>query len=399
MANVVLGVTGGIAAYKSAQITRALVELGHDVQVITTRNALRFIGSATFEALSGNSVAVVDSEMFSEVEQVKHISVAKKADLILVAPATASFIARVAAGISDDLLSATVLAASSPVIIAPAMHTEMWENEATRSNVATLEKRAIRIIPPGIGRLTGEDSGVGRLADLESIIQAVAFELTEKPLNGKRVLVTAGGTRERIDDARFIGNYSSGKQGIAFAKQAQLLGAHVTLIGCNIETVHGLAKFIGVSNFQELEQEVIINLPETDLLIMAAAVSDFSPSKEMPGKMNRSTLGSNFSIELTQNPDIIKETVSRISENGLSAKIVGFAAESGGNLLEKAISKFESKGCDFLVANDISQGKVFGSESNSVLLIGAGKPLDFQGSKDEVAKAVLSSIADKLSWQ
>ncbi|MTA95018.1 MAG: bifunctional phosphopantothenoylcysteine decarboxylase/phosphopantothenate--cysteine ligase CoaBC, partial [Actinobacteria bacterium] len=234
MANVIVGVTGGIAAYKSASLIRLFTEAGHNVQVVATENATRFIGKVTLEALSHNRVEMIDPDLFTDVEGVKHVALAKSADLVVIAPATASFIAKIAAGIADDLLTTTVLTASCPIVIAPAMHTEMWDNKATVQNVSLLKTRGYQVVEPGVGRLTGEDSGVGRLAEPVDIFEAAIVNLGNKPLAGVRVLVTAGGTRERIDPARYVGNYSSGKQGIAFARAAKDLGATVHIIAANV---------------------------------------------------------------------------------------------------------------------------------------------------------------------
>jgi phosphopantothenoylcysteine decarboxylase / phosphopantothenate---cysteine ligase len=234
VANVVVGVTGGIAAYKSAAVIRLFAEAGHSVQVVATQNAFKFIGKTTLEALSGNPVSIVDPDLFTDVDQVKHIAISKSAELVVVAPATASFIAKLAAGIADDLLTTTVLAATCPVVVAPAMHTEMWENQATQANISLLRSRGVNIVWPEVGRLTGEDTGIGRLAEPQQIFETAASCLGGS-LTGKRVLVTAGGTREPIDAARFIGNHSSGKQGIAFARVAKQLGAEVRVIAANID--------------------------------------------------------------------------------------------------------------------------------------------------------------------
>ncbi|MEY4492389.1 MAG: hypothetical protein RL085_800, partial [Actinomycetota bacterium] len=231
MARIVLGVTGGIAAYKATAIIRLLTEAGHSVKVIPTQNALRFIGATTLEALSHNAV---DPDLYTDVDSVKHIALAQEADLVIVAPATASFLARLASGVADDLLGNTLLATTAPVLVAPAMHTEMWFNAATQANVATLTSRNITILEPDAGRLTGEDSGVGRLPEPEVIVETALGLLQTQDLIGQHFVITAGGTQEPIDPVRYIGNHSSGKQGIAIAKAAAHRGAKVTLIGANI---------------------------------------------------------------------------------------------------------------------------------------------------------------------
>jgi phosphopantothenoylcysteine decarboxylase / phosphopantothenate---cysteine ligase len=396
VANVVVGVTGGIAAYKSAPLIRLFSEAGHCVQVVATENAFKFIGKATLEALSGNLVSVVDPELFTDVDQVKHISIAKNADLIVVAPATASFIAKVAAGIADDLLTTTVLAATAPVVIAPAMHTEMWQAASTVQNIKTLESRNFSIVEPEVGRLTGSDSGVGRLAEPEVIFDNALSKL-DGPLSGVSVCVTAGGTREPIDAVRYLGNYSSGKQGIAFARAAKHLGAKVLVIAANIEpdTIIGF-DVVHVRTASELRAALLGQVGKIDLLIMAAAVADFSISNPAEGKIRRSEVGESLNLSLIANPDILQEFVGKSQEGKLQTLTVGFAAEAGGDLAQQGRAKLSSKGCDFIIANDISGGKVFGSEDNNVLLISSEKTTEHKGSKQSVAKAVLSELASKV---
>jgi phosphopantothenoylcysteine decarboxylase/phosphopantothenate--cysteine ligase len=396
MAKVVVGVTGGIAAYKSAQLIRLFTEAGHTVQVVATQNALNFIGKATLEALSKNQVSILDPDLFTDVDQVKHIAIAKSAELVVVAPATASFLAKIASGIADDLLTTTVLAATCPVVVAPAMHTEMWENAATRANVAVLEKRGISIVWPGIGRLTGEDSGVGRLAEPEEIFESSIARISTA-LRGVRVLVTAGGTREPIDPARFIGNYSSGKQGVAFARAAKLMGASVQLLAANLDPV--MVAGIDTTHVQttaQLKNAIDQMSDKYDLLIMAAAVADYSPVQSLTEKMKRSELGERLNIELIANPDLLAGVVNDLKARGAARVTVGFAAESSSELEALARKKLLSKQCDYIVANDISNGAVFGQDDTSVLLISEGKAQSFSGSKQEVAAAVLSEIATKM---
>jgi len=397
MANVVLGVTGGIAAYKSAPLIRQFSEAGHSVQVVVTKNALRFIGQTTLEALSGKSVEVVDPDLFTDVDQVKHISLAKNADLILIAPATASFIAKLAAGIADDLLTTTVLAATAPVVIAPAMHTEMWENQATTANLATLVSRGLHIVEPGIGRLTGEDSGQGRLAEPEIIFARAESLLHDQVLRGKRVLVSAGGTREPIDAARYVGNYSSGKQGLAFAKAAKAFGAEVHLVAANLseEQMLGLANE-HVQTAKELERAILSQAANYDLIIMAAAVADYSPSEPLATKIKRAEHGPSLELVLVANNDILQELTGTLEKAGSKTVTVGFAAEASSNLEELGKQKLSSKGCDFVVANDISQGKVFGSDETKVVLVSNESVLSFEGSKDSVARSVLLEVSTKL---
>ena len=391
-----VGVTGGIAAYKSAPLIRLFSEAGHSVQVVATTNAFKFIGKTTLEALSGNPIALVDPELFTDVDQVKHIALAKSADLLVVAPATASFLAKIASGIADDLLTTTVLAANCPVVVAPAMHTEMWENAATVSNIETLQRRGITIVWPEVGRLTGEDSGAGRLAEPAEIFETALGALSG-PLTGIRVLVTAGGTREPIDAARFIGNFSSGKQGIAFARAAKLLGADVQLIAANIDgsLTSGLDT-TPVGTALELSQELSLKLGSYDLLVMAAAVADYKPAQSTSTKLKRTEIGEQLNLSLVANPDILAETVKTLKSSGSKAVVVGFAAEASEDLESLARVKLSSKGCDFVVANDVSQGKVFGKDQTELVLVSGSESNRFQGSKLSVAKDVLSLLASSI---
>lgn len=397
MANVVVGVTGGIAAYKAASLIRLFTESGHKVQVVATLNATKFIGKITLEALSHNKVEMVDPGLFTDIENVKHVAIAKGADLIVVAPATASFIAKIAAGIADDLLTTTVLAATCPVVVAPAMHTEMWENQATTSNIATLSGRGIKIVEPGSGRLTGEDTGVGRLAEPEVIFSHSIGQLMTKNLLGVRVLVTAGGTRERIDPARFIGNYSSGKQGIAFAKAASEKGALVKVLAANLSDGDLLGfNAVRVESAKDLQDALQDASGSYDLLIMAAAVADFRPRSPSRTKLKRRILGDNTFVDLIANDDILQKTTGKIRSEGASAVVVGFAAEAGEELESSAKTKLSLKGCDFVVANDISSGEVFGSDNNSVILVSEIGSVSFSGSKYAVASAILDEISSKV---
>jgi phosphopantothenoylcysteine decarboxylase/phosphopantothenate--cysteine ligase len=372
-------------------------EAGHSVQVVATTNATRFIGTTTLEALSHNKVQIVDPDLFTDVEAVKHVALAKSADLIVVAPSTASFLAKVSAGIADDLLTTTVLTASCPVIIAPAMHTEMWENTATQQNISTLKNRGFFIVDPGVGRLTGDDSGVGRLAEPENIFAAANAMLGDKPLAGVRVLVTTGGTREKIDPARFVGNFSSGKQGVAFARAALEMGASVRVIAANVDDSLMLGlEHVKVVSAIELEKSVNESLGTFDLLVMAAAVADFSPTLVANEKIKRTVDGENIEISLKANPDIVAAVASNLRGSGSDAVIVAFAAESGKDLEALAKTKLQSKKCDFVVANSISSGRVFNADQNSVVLVSQEVSASFTGSKIEVARAVLEIVSSKV---
>jgi len=396
VASVVVGVTGGIAAYKSAPLIRLFSEAGHKVQVVATNNAFKFIGKTTLEALSGNPISIVDPDLFTDVDQVKHIALAKSADLVVVAPATASFLAKMTSGIADDLLTTTVLAATCPVIVAPAMHTEMWENKATVSNIETLKLRGITIVWPAVGRLTGEDTGAGRLAEPEEIFET-AMAALGGPLSGKRVLVTAGGTREPIDAARFIGNFSSGKQGVAFARAAKLLGAEVELIAANLDDslTSGL-KTTFVSTALELSNALAEKSGSYDMLVMAAAVADYKPTESTSTKLKRSEMGEQLTLSLIANPDILANTVKSLKASASKAVVIGFAAETSDDLESLARVKLSAKGCDYLVANDISNDKVFGKDNTEIVLVDKSGSNSFQGSKQSVAKDVLSLIASNM---
>ena len=396
MAHVVVGVTGGIAAYKSAAVIRLFSEAGHSVQVVATQNAFKFIGKTTLEALSGNPVSIVDPDLFTDVDQVKHIAISKSAELIVVAPATASFIARLAAGIADDLLTTTVLAATCPVVLAPAMHTEMWENQATQANISLLRSRGINIVWPETGRLTGEDSGVGRLAEPQWIFEAALASLGG-PLSGKKVLVTAGGTREPIDAARFIGNYSSGKQGIAFARAAKQLGAEVVLIAANIdEAMTTGLDCVKVQTAMQLGEALATQRGAYDILVMAAAVADFRPAASTDAKLKRADLGEKTSLELVANPDILAQTVSLLSQEESKPIVIGFAAEVSDELEKLGRKKLLSKGCDYIVANNIGSGKVFGKDETEVVLVYGDSAERISGTKIAVATGVLSKIASNM---
>ena len=381
---VLLGITGGIAAYKAAELIRGVTEKGHDVRVVPTKNALRFIGATTLEALSHN---VVDPDLYTDVESVKHIELAQWADVFLIAPATASFLARTATGIADDLLGNLVLATKARVVVAPAMHTEMWQNAATVRNVATLRASGIEVIEPAVGRLTGADSGVGRLPEPQDIID---FVFQGSRLAGTRFVVTAGGTREPIDPVRFIGNYSSGKQGIAIAQAAAQAGADVTLIAANIDSTPSGLKTIRVET--ALEMKAALESVETDVLVMTAAVADYRVAAPSETKLKKSALGENLTLELVANPDLLAD----IQKPGLFK--VGFAAETSSNLEELAAQKLASKGCDLLVANDVSGGAVFGQGDNNVLVVDrAGVVANIASSKTEIAKQLIDIIAARLS--
>jgi phosphopantothenoylcysteine decarboxylase/phosphopantothenate--cysteine ligase len=395
---VVLGVTGGIAAYKATGIIRLLTEAGHDVKVIPTANSLRFIGATTLEALSHNSV---DPDLYTDVESVKHVELGQSAELVIVAPATASFLARMASGLADDLLMNTLLATKAPILVAPAMHTEMWQNPATVANVATIRARGIEVLEPAVGRLTGADSGPGRLPEPEEIVSAALALVAPQDLTGKRILITAGGTQEPIDPVRFLGNHSSGKQGIALAAEATKRGATVTLIAANVsEPIPAIHELVRVSTAAELAAEVNGHLEYTDAVIMAAAVADFRVEAAADMKLKRSELGDEITLKLVANPDILAELVTRIETQKMNVVSVGFAAETAANpneLQKLAESKLETKGCDILVANNVSHGAVFGSDQNSVMVLTKrGRVTSRDGSKASIANHILDVLSQEI---
>ena len=389
MSEILLGVGGGIAAYKSCDLLRRLQDLGYSVTVVPTPASLNFVGKATWEALSGRAV---NSEVWEEVADVNHVKIGDSAKYILIAPATADLIARIAAGRADDLLTNSVLASSAPKMIVPAMHPKMWLNAATQGNVAKLRELGFLVMEPASGRLTGKDSGIGRFPEASDIINIFNSQLAVKQdLAGKRVLVTAGGTREAIDDVRFIGNRSSGKQGIAIAKAAAARGAEVTLIAANIQNgkVFGVNQ-IDVVNTSELQSALSANFAESDVLIMAAAVSDARPIAT-EGKVKKSDFKN---ISLIENPDLLAEIAKKKS----SQILVGFAAEESANLLQEGQRKLHAKGLDLIYANDISDGEIFGSSSTSGYLIDVnGNEEIHQISKESLATRLLDRVAERLN--
>ncbi|MGA1507220.1 MAG: bifunctional phosphopantothenoylcysteine decarboxylase/phosphopantothenate--cysteine ligase CoaBC [Aquiluna sp.] len=376
---ILLGITGGIAAYKAAGLLRAMSELGHDVTALPTQNALRFIGEATLEALSGKNI---DPELYGDVASVRHVQLGQEADLIVVAPATAAFLGRYAAGIADDLLLNALLASTAPVVVVPAMHTEMWQNQATIENVETLRSRGIRVMQPASGRLTGEDTGPGRLPEVEEIID---FIFAASPLTGKTVTVTAGGTRERIDDVRFIGNRSSGKTGVALAIAARDLGAKVHLIACNLSQT---PKGIEVSHVESVTELSAALQKPADVLVMAAAVSDFQVVNPHKGKLSRSTVPE---LELSSSPDLLAAYTKKFPESFA----VGFAlVDQGEDLIEASRGKLEAKGAKVVIGNPI--GSLEGNDT-AVQYVDAESATEISGSKGDVAREIMRRVAAQLS--
>ncbi len=382
---VVLGVTGGIAAYKSADLIRRLKEQDLDVQVITTKSALKFVGETTFAALSGHPVI---SDIWDNAHEVEHVNVAKKADAIVVAPATADFLAHLAYGFANDVLLATLLVAKCPIILAPAMHTEMWENSATKENVATLRKRGFLVLDPAVGKLTGEDSGVGRLPDTTEIAQLVKQVINRKNANlgkdlvGLNVLISAGGTREAIDPIRFIGNRASGKQGVALAFSALSRGAKVTLVGANLSVnVPAGVEFISANTAKEMQEQMQLRAGSADVVIMNAAVADYFIANPDSNKIKKKD--EKLTIDLDKTTDILSVLAD---SKPIKQYLVGFAAETTTNdddLIASAKSKLESKKADLIVGNKVSNSVGISSDENEVIMVTANE-------------AVLLPKADKL---
>lgn len=396
---VVLGVAGGIAAYKAVEVLRRFIESGHEVRVVPTPSALRFVGETTWAALSGNPVT---TEVWSDAGEVAHVRIGREADLVLVVPATADLMARAAAGRADDLLTGTLLTATCPVIFAPAMHTEMWQHPATRANVATLRARGAVVLDPAAGRLTGADSGPGRLpepAEIAALGMAVLVRGADgvRPdLAARHVLVTAGGTREYLDPVRFLGNASSGRQGYAVARAALARGASVTVVAANVALpeVAG-ARTIAVTSAAELRERVHEVAPSADVVVMAAAVADFRPQATQTYKIKKESAAPD-SIALVRNPDVLSELVTNRRPGQL---LVGFAAETGGpdgGVLDHARAKLARKPVDLLVVNQVGAGLGFEVADNAAVVLAAdGSQTTIErASKDLVAHRILDLVVE-----
>ncbi|MBW4032590.1 MAG: bifunctional phosphopantothenoylcysteine decarboxylase/phosphopantothenate--cysteine ligase CoaBC [Acidobacteria bacterium] len=394
--NVVVGITGGIAAYKAVNVVRGLVLAGHDVHVVATDAALRFVGRPTLEAISRNPV---HSELYEGVAEVRHVAIGQAAELIVVAPATANTIAKLAHGLADDLLGNTVLASSAPLVLAPAMHTEMWQNPATVANVAALRSRGVHIVGPETGQLTGTDAGPGRMAEPGEIIAEALRAVRPRDLEARRVLVTAGGTREPLDPVRFIGNRSSGKQGVAVARAAAARGADVTLIVANLDdgVMDGLGsavKVLHVSTTRELQEATLLAAGTAELIVMAAAVADYRPETVASDKIKKETQGDTLELRLVKNPDILHELTDARHDDQV---IVGFAAETEPDrdaLLTLGAAKAARKGVDYLVVNRVGWTETFGSDENSVMVLDARGHIvaEADGSKASVAERILDVV-------
>ncbi|NYF58452.1 bifunctional phosphopantothenoylcysteine decarboxylase/phosphopantothenate--cysteine ligase CoaBC [Micromonospora purpureochromogenes] len=397
-AEIVLGVGGGIAAYKACELLRLFTESGHRVRVVPTASALRFVGAPTWAALSGQPVA---DDVWSDVHEVPHVRLGQRADLVVVVPATADLLAKAAHGLADDLLTNTLLTARCPVVLAPAMHTEMWEHPATVANVATLRSRGVRVIEPAVGRLTGADTGKGRLPDPAEIF-AVARRALARGLDapadlaGRHVVVTAGGTREPLDPVRFLGNRSSGKQGYAFARAAVARGARVTLVAANVALPDPAGvDLVRVGTTEELRKATLAAAADADVVVMAAAPADFRPATYAPGKIKKSEDGSAPTIALVTNPDIAAELGRQRRPEQL---LVVFAAETG-DAEANGRAKLARKRADLIVINEVGVDKVFGAETNAATVVGADGSVTTlpEQSKEDLADRVWDLVVTRLA--
>ncbi|WIE60523.1 bifunctional phosphopantothenoylcysteine decarboxylase/phosphopantothenate synthase [Curtobacterium sp. MCLR17_032] len=439
---VVVGITGGIAAYKAVGVVRDLVKRGHDVHVVPTEGALRFVGLPTLEALSRNPVS---TSVWDDVAEVRHVALGRRADLVVIAPATADSLAKMAAGLAGDLLGTTLLATEAPVVVAPAMHPQMWEHPATRANLATLRERGVHVVGPVVGALTGDDAGIGRMSEPEDIVVAAlavldaservgttgtdgaggpadppspavtphsATPLSATPhsaargeqgdLAGVRVVVSAGGTREPLDPVRFVGNRSSGRQGVALAAEAARRGADVTLVAANTDPglTEGLTvRVVRVGSAQELATAMHAAAPDADVLVMTAAVADYRPAEVLESKLKKEQQGDRMTLELVKNPDVLAELVAA---RRVGQVIVGFAAETEPDRearLELGRAKIARKPADLLVVNHVGWSHGFEREENAieVLVPGGTVVRETSGTKAEVAAAVLDLVATALA--
>ena len=399
---VVLGVGGGIAAYKACLLLRLLTESGHDVRVVPTRSALQFVGAPTWAALSG---APVSTEVWDDVHEVPHVRLGQQADLVVVAPATADLLARAAHGLADDLLTSTLLTARCPVLLAPAMHTEMWEHPATQANVALLRERGVVVLDPAAGRLTGADSGAGRLPEPEALFEACRALLARPgaaraDLAGRTVVVSAGGTREPLDPVRYLGNRSSGKQGYALAATAASRGARVVLVTTSSLPDPAGAEIVRVETAEQLRGAVLTAAEDADAVVMAAAVADFRPASTSQHKIKKSDDGGEPTVELVRNPDVLAE-LARSPRRRPGQVVVGFAAETGdasGSVLDHGRAKLARKGCDLLVVNEVGDGRTFGLDTTAAVLLDreGGEQVVPEGTKHALADAVWDAVALRL---
>jgi phosphopantothenoylcysteine decarboxylase/phosphopantothenate--cysteine ligase len=398
VARVVLGVGGGIAAYKACELLRLLTESGHRVRVVPTAAALRFVGEPTWAALSGQPVA---TDVWSSAEEVPHVRLGREAELVVVAPATADLLARAAHGLADDLLTNALLTARCPVVYAPAMHTEMWEHPATVANVALLRSRGALVLEPAVGRLTGVDTGKGRLPEPTEIFAVLGRVLAgvdagrARDLAGRHVVVTAGGTREPIDPVRFLGNRSSGKQGYAFARVAVARGARVTLVSANVALPDPAgADLVRVETTEDLRKATLEAAASADVVVMAAAPADFRPAVVATSKIKKISDGTPSPLELVTNPDIAAELGDRKRSGQV---LVAFAAETS-DAVAHAREKLARKRADLIVVNEVGPDRVFGADANAAVVLGAdGSSVTLsERPKEDLADAVLDLVVDRL---
>ena len=390
---VIVGVAGGIAAYKAVSVVREFVRRGHHVTVIPTGSALKFVGLPTWEAISRNPVP---TDLFEGVAEVRHVALGQQADLIVVCPATAHTLASIAGGFAGDLLGTTLLAATAPLVLAPAMHTEMWENPAVQANVETLRQRGVLFVGPDSGPLTGDDSGVGRMSDPETIVNFALSSLTPQSLEGKRVLISAGGTREPLDPVRYLGNRSSGAMGVALAEAARLRGAHVTLVHSHVEVPlpHGVDT-VAVSTAQDMLAAMAAAQPTHDIILMAAAVADWRARTPSPQKLRKADQPEYWTPELERTPDIL----AQLGETKTTGQIlVGFAAETEVDSTQResnARMKLKVKKSDAIVLNLVGDQVGFGEVETAVTLITASpQSLTFEGTKSSVAGRLLDALPE-----
>ena len=385
-----MGVAGGIAAYKAVEVVRGLTESGHDVTVVPTAAALRFVGSATWEALSGRAV---HHTVWDQAHHVAHVRLGQQADLVVVVPATADLLARATHGVAGDLLTNVLLTARCPILLAPAMHTEMWVHPATQRNVSDLRGRGVVVLEPAAGRLTGADSGAGRLPEPRQILEAIGDLLRRSPSNdlaGRSIVVSAGGTREPLDPVRFIGNNSSGRQGVELARTAVSRGASVTLVAANLDVDPPAGvTLVRVSTAADLHAAMVARSIAADVLVMAAAVADFRPDTRAGSKIKKESAEATLRIDLVQTVDVLADLVR--TRVGARPVIVGFAAETATNadeLVSVARGKLARKGCDLLIVNDVGRVEVFGAVDNEVLVLGS------DGSMTELSRRSKAAVAD-----
>ena len=398
-ARIILGVGAGIAAYKACELLRRLTEAGHQVRVVPTEDALRFVGAATWAALSGQPVS---TSVWDDVPEVPHVRLGQQADLVVVAPATADLLARAATGMADDLLTAILLTARCPVLFAPAMHTEMWQHPATQANVATLRGRGCVVLDPAAGRLTGADSGPGRLPEPAELYEVALRALARgsaglRPdLTGRHVVVSAGGTREELDPVRFLGNWSSGRQGYALARTAAARGAQVTLVSANVSLDDPAGvKVVRVTSARDMQAAVTAAAVDADAVVMAAAVADYRPEARSGSKVKKVPGAGPEPVRLVENPDILRELAAGRSRP--SQVLVGFAAETE-DLLRNGQAKLAAKGCDLLVVNQVGGGLAFGTADNEAIVLaadGGHTPIP-RGPKEVLADVVWDLVAARL---